>query len=103
MPNLAASKSIESKDALNLQYGILASSRLRMIIYDATLQGGIFNPNNNYTIPASDIERLVLQASFGIYFAFKQLGLTYEHFYISPEFKDAKHHQWGHLDLTYCF
>ncbi len=103
MPNLAASKSIESKDALNLQYGILASSRLRMIIYDATLQGGIFNPNNNYTISASDIERLVLQASFGIYFAFKQLGLTYEHFYISPEFKDAKHHQWGHLNLTYCF
>ncbi len=103
MPNLATSKSIEGKDALNLQYGFLASSRLRVIIYDATLQGGVFNPNNNYTISASDIERLVLQASVGIYFAYKQLGLTYEHFYISPEFENAKNHQWGHLNLTYCF
>ncbi|MEN8225463.1 MAG: lipid A deacylase LpxR family protein [Bacteroidota bacterium] len=103
MPGLAKKNSAESKDALPLQYGILGSAKLRMIIYDATLQGGFFSQNNNYLIPASDIERLVLQAGIGVYFAYKELGMTYKHYYISPEFKNAKHHQWGHVNVTYCF
>jgi len=103
MPELAHPRSIEHKDALNLQYGIIGSAKLKFVAYDATLQGGFFNPNNNYTIPASDIERIVFQAGMGIYFAFKQLGITYKHFYISPEHKNARHHQWGHINLTYCF
>lgn len=103
MPALARPGSAEGRNALNLQYGILAGTRLRAILYDATLQGGAFNRNNHYTIPASDIERLVLQASIGFYFAYRQIGISYEHFYISPEFKNARHHQWGHINLTYCF
>lgn len=103
MPALARPGSPEGRNVLNLQYGILAGTRLRAIFYDATLQGGPFNRNNHYTIPASDIERLVLQASIGFYFAYRQIGMSYEHFYISPEFKDARHHQWGHINLTYCF
>lgn len=103
MPDLANKNSIEHKDALNLQYGITGSAQIKLVAYDATLQGGFFNPNNTYTIPAEDIERFVLQTGMGIYFAYKQLGLTYIHHYISPEHKDAKHHQWGHLNLMYCF
>lgn len=103
IPGLAKESSSEGKDALNLQYGALADARIRGILYDATLQGGLFNPNNSYTIQASDIERLVLHASIGFYFAIKQIALTYKHNYISPEFKEAKHHQWGHLNISFCF
>lgn len=103
MPDLAKPGSTEHKDALNLQIGIIGDAQMKLVAYDATLQGGVFNPNNNYTIPAEDIERWVLQAGMGIYFAYKQLGLTYKHYYISPEFKNAKHHQWGHINLMYCF
>jgi len=73
------------------------------VVYDATLQGGPLNNNNNYMIPAENIERFVLQASGGVFFAYKQLGFMYEQFYISPEFKDALDFRWGRINLTYCF
>ena len=103
MPGLATENSTEGAKGLKWQYGIFASAKVKMVLYDATLQGGVFNKTSKYTIPAEDIERLLLQASFGIYMAFKQLGLMYEQFYISPEFKNAHHFRWGHLNLTYCF
>lgn len=103
MPWLAGKNSIEGTDGHNWQYGIFASAMAQVIFYNATLQGGLFNSNNNYTIPAEDLERIVLQASAGIYIAYQQFGLTYEQFYVSPEFKEAYDFRWGHLNLTYCF
>lgn len=103
MPGLAKENSTEGAKGLKWQYGIFASAKVKMVLYDATLQGGVFNKSSNYTIPAEDIKRLLLQASFGIYLAFKQLGLMYEQFYISPEFKNAHHFRWGHINMTYCF
>ena len=102
-PGLALPGSAEGKDALNLQIGLLAATKVRFVGYDATLQGGLFNPNNTYTIAAQDVERVVLQASAGIYFAYRQVSFTYEHFYTTPEFRKARHHQWGHINITYCF
>ena len=74
-----------------------------VVLYNATLQGGMFNKTSKYTIPAEDIERFLLQASAGIYVAYKQVGLTLEQFYLSPEFKNAHHFRWGHVNVTYCF
>ncbi len=50
MPGLASALSAEGKDALNLQIGLIAGTRIRFIGYNATLQGGLLNPNNTYTI-----------------------------------------------------
>ena len=47
------------------------------VAYDATLQGGVFNQSNVYTIPASQINRLTLQNKFGIVFIFHSLYLEY--------------------------
>lgn len=103
MPWLARPQSIEGENAYKWQYGIFATGLVKLVGYDATLQGGVFNNSSNYTIPAEDIERFVLQASAGIFVAFKQVGLMYEQFYTSPEFKDAYHFRWGHINITYCF
>jgi hypothetical protein len=103
MPWLAGEGSSEGNAALKFQYGIFASGKVKMVGYDATLQGGVFNRTSNYTIPAEDIERFVLQASLGVYFSYRQIGIMYEQFYISPEFKNALHHRWGHINLTFCF
>lgn len=103
MPLLANKNSAEGRNALPLQYGITACAQLNGVLYDATLQGGWFNKHNNYTIDASNIQRIVLQANIGLYFAWNQVGITYKHHYISPEFKNAKHHQWGHINVSYCF
>jgi len=103
MPRLATAQSTEGKDAYQWQYGIFASAKAKVVLYNATLQGGMFNKTSNYTIPAEDIERFLLQASAGIYVAYKQLGITLEQFYLSPEFKNAHHFNWGHINVTYCF
>lgn len=103
MPWLAMANSREGEHAHKWQYGIFASGKVKMVGYDATLQGGAFNRTSNYIIPDEEIERFVLQASAGVYFAFRQLGIMYEQFYITPEFKNAMHHRWGHVNVTYCF
>jgi hypothetical protein len=103
MPWLAAKSSKEGEQSEKWQYGIFAKGYVKGVLYDATLEGGVFNNTSNYTIPASDIERLVLQASAGVFFAYRQFGLMYEQFYITPEFSGALHHRWGHINITYCF
>ncbi|MCK4570074.1 MAG: lipid A deacylase LpxR family protein [Bacteroidales bacterium] len=103
MPGLATENSTEGSNGLKWQYGIFGTAKVKMVIYNATLQGGMINRSSNYTIPSEDIERFLLQASVGIYLAFKQLGVMYEQFYISPEFKNAYHFRWGHINMTYCF
>jgi len=103
IPWLASNSSKEGEEGKIWQYGIFATAYLKGILYDATLQGGVFNNTSNYTIAAEEIERLVLQASAGIFFSYRQIGLMYEQFYISPEFKGALHHRWGHINMTYCF
>jgi len=103
MPWMAGERSIEGKASKKWQFGIFATGFVKGVLYDATLEGGVFNNTSNYTIAASDIERLVLQASAGVFFAYRQFGLMYEQFYITPEFSGALHHRWGHINLTYCF
>ncbi len=103
MPGLANPRSAESKNSLKWQYGIFATAKVSAVLYNATLQGGMFNKNNAYTIPASDLERVVFTGSVGIYFAYRQLGIMYEQFYNTPEFRNALHHRWGHINISYCF
>lgn len=103
MPGLAKEESAEGSTSLRWQYGIFATAKVSAVIYNATLQGGMFNKSNAYTIAASDLERLVFTGSVGIYFAYRQLGFTYEQFYNTPEFRNALHHRWGHINITFCF
>lgn len=103
MPGLAKSESAEGKNSLTWQYGIFATAKVSAVIYNATLQGGMFNKSSAYTIPAADLEHLVFTGSAGIYFAYRQLGITYEQFYITPEFRNSLHHRWGHINISYCF
>jgi len=103
MPGLAKPDSHEGKHGYKWQYGIFAKAKVKLVLYNATLQGGMFNRTSSYTIPAGDIERVLLEAGAGIYVAYKQLGLTLEQYYLSPEFRNAHHFRWGHINITYCF
>jgi len=76
--------------------------QINLVGYDATMQGG-FSRSNPYTIPASDIKRLVYQQRLGV--VVKLFGLYAEYFrtWTIPEFSNGKAHGTGGLQFGYWF
>ncbi len=87
----------------NFQCYVFGKAELKAVGYNATMQGGMFNKNSVYTIPASDITRAVGTAYLGIVLAYKRLSIEYTKVYLSPEFKNGLSHGWGHCNITICF
>ena len=82
---------------------MFANTSIDFIGYNATLQGGVFSNDNIYTIPSQDINRLVLQASAGFALYYNNIGIEYEHFYLSPEFNGAQNFSWGRIKAVMAF
>ena len=73
----------------------------KLVGYNATLQGGLFNQNNPYTLPGSLVSRTVLQKSAGLVGAYGGVSFESSVVWISPEFKDARPHQWMFFELRF--
>ncbi|MDP1622112.1 MAG: lipid A deacylase LpxR family protein [Bacteroidales bacterium] len=73
----------------------------KLVGYDATLQGGMFNRSSVYKLPAGEISRLVFQSSGGITFSRNGIRLDVEQFMLSPEFQNGWWHKWVHVALTF--
>ena len=72
-------------------------------IYDATLQGGLFNKKSPYTIAAKDLTRLTCQADFGLVVNVGKLTLEYTQSLITKEFKTGHLHRWGGVRIGAIF
>lgn len=75
----------------------------KLVIYNATLQGGLFNKNSVYTIPANEIKRFTSTTSFGLVIAYNSISIEFAETYITREFKTGLDHGWGHCNLKICF
>lgn len=75
---------------------------LKLVGYDATLQGGMFNGSSAYTIPGSDISRIQFNGTLGIALVFHGFKFEAEQYLISPEFKNGWWHKWVHFGLTFA-
>ncbi|MBF9239051.1 lipid A deacylase LpxR family protein [Hymenobacter sp. BT683] len=75
----------------------------RLVGYDATLQGGLFNQSSPYVLPAGAVTRTVLRNTTGLVLAHKGFSLDVTSTWISPEFAGARSHSWGKLALTAAF
>ncbi|SFQ76846.1 lipid A deacylase LpxR family protein [Hymenobacter arizonensis] len=75
----------------------------RLVGYNATLQGGLFNQSNPYVLPASAVERALLRNTTGLVLAYQGFSLAANSTWVSPEFKGARTHQWGQLAITAAF
>lgn len=73
---------------------LYAQPVIKVVGYDATLQGGLFT-NSPYTIPDSHMERIVMQNNYGIVIQFRKLYLEYSRTDITKEFKTGRAHKWG--------
>jgi len=79
------------------QYWLGLKAGMKVVGYDATLQGGMFNKENVYVISSGDINRLIYYGSAGIAVYYRNYGLVYDQFFIIPEFKNARNFAWGSI------
>jgi lipid A 3-O-deacylase len=89
--------------ARKFQWYLYEQPLINFIGYDATLQGGAFNHSSPYTIPESQICRLVFQHRFGIVLIFKKLYLEYYQTGNTIEFISSVYHETGGLQIGFGF
>jgi lipid A 3-O-deacylase len=89
------------KHKLGLQAYLQSEGRL--IGYDATLQGGMFNHDNIYILKTDQIEHLVLKTEVGVSVRYLQYGLELGQTLLSREYAGGKIHKWGRITLNFYF
>ena len=86
----------------NFQWFFFINTGMKVVGYDATLQGGMFNHSSPYTLSADQISRVIFQGSGGVVLTYGAVRLECEQFLLSPEFAHGWWHKWIHLGLTFC-
>ena len=76
---------------------------VKLVGYNATLQGGVFNETSPYTIEAAAIERLVTEIDLSLNASYKNFNLKYMFSWNSKEFEMATPHQWITISLGWAF
>lgn len=87
----------------DFQFWFFLKGNLKLVGYNATLQGGMFNDKSPYVIPATQVNRLVAEASAGIALYYGNFGVEMENIYNSPEFKGAYDFRYGRISLLFGF
>ena len=77
-----------------------AAFESRVVGYDATLQGGLFNRSSPYVLTAADVRRVVFRSSGGLVLTGGNLSFSATAVWVSPEFTGARSHRWAQLGVT---
>ncbi|MBK7554136.1 MAG: lipid A deacylase LpxR family protein [Flavobacteriales bacterium] len=93
----AASKPLDRK----FRVSAFGEGQVKLVGYDATLQGGLFNDGSPYTLQADDVERTVLTGRFGVKASYRKFSLTALRTFITREFRTGRDHGWGGFLLEY--
>lgn len=73
----------------------------KLVGYDATLEGGLFNQTSAYTLPPDEISRIVFQGSGGISISAGGFRFDMEQFLLSPDFQNGWWHKWVHVAVAF--
>ncbi|NCA77145.1 MAG: lipid A deacylase LpxR family protein [Alphaproteobacteria bacterium] len=84
------------------QFFVFLRGSGKLVGYDATLQGGLFNKSSAYVISRDEICRFVFQTSAGLSLTLGGVRLDIEQFLLSPEFSGGLWHKWVHIALVFC-
>ncbi len=84
------------------EYYFYAQSRVNIIGYDASMQGGLLNRKSPYLIAAADVNRITFQADAGIIVNFRKLYLSYTQSILTKEFRTGKYHRWGGISVGFA-
>ena len=72
-----------------------------LVAYNATLQGGLLNTNNPYTL--TEIEPVLVDVQYGIGIDYRRVRLKLTQHYLTPEFRGGESHGWGELSFVVRF
>ncbi|MCK9422800.1 MAG: lipid A deacylase LpxR family protein [Bacteroidales bacterium] len=99
---LARAISLKESQLRKFQLYFFMGGSGKLIGYDATLEGGMFNKTSPYTLTADQISRIVFQSSAGLTLNYRGFKLDIEQYILSPEFTHGWWHKWVHIGLNFC-
>ncbi|MGB6153476.1 MAG: lipid A deacylase LpxR family protein [Pricia sp.] len=82
---------------------LYAQPTFKLVGFDATLQGGLFNRDSPYTISAAAVERFTAQFDFGLIFKTRTLYFEYTRTLITREFETGRASAWGGVNIGFTF
>ena len=82
---------------------LYAQPQVRIVGYDATLQGGVFNKRSPYTIANSDIERCTAQLDYGLVLQSRTLYIEFSRSLITREISTLGSAAWGGMAFGFTF
>jgi hypothetical protein len=71
----------------------------RMVAYNATLQGGMFNENPHVL---TNINNIVGDLKSGFVLGLRKFSFEFGQHFITPEFRGGKSHKWGYVTLRFA-
>jgi hypothetical protein len=77
-----------------VRYYIGIDMKEKLVLYDATLQGGMFNRESIYTLDADQVKRFVFTGKVLFGLGLGKYSLEAEQVYLSPEFDGGRPHFW---------
>nr|WP_321225113.1 lipid A deacylase LpxR family protein [uncultured Psychroserpens sp.] len=87
----------------NFQLYTYAQPIVKLVGYDATLQGGLINRKSPYTIASNDVNRLTFQFNYGIVLQTKTLYFEYTRSSLTKEFDSGDSAKWGGIRIGFTF
>ncbi len=94
---------IEYTNSQKLNYWMVAEISQQFILYNATLNGGLFQKNSPYTLSYNELNHHLTRINIGISCFYKQNGIVLGFTQISPEIKGGRFHRWGSIRLVRNF
>jgi hypothetical protein len=92
---------MENEEWPELEYYFFAKTDFSFVVYNALLQGGMFNHDNVFSLKQNEIQHVVGNAEAGIHFRLKGIGMEIAQHFISPEYKGGLWHKWGRISLIF--
>ena len=81
------------------QVYLFAKLDANLVLYNATIQGGLFNPMGEYN--RLELNPFIFKAKSGLYLSYQKFKFEIGMQQVSPEFKNGNMHRWGYLSFTF--
>jgi hypothetical protein len=75
----------------------------KLVGYDATLQGGVFNKSSPYVLSSAQVRRSVMRADVGMVWDMDRWAVAVSRTYLSREFTGGVSHEWVELSFLRRF